>query len=238
MTGQANKQWPIPPALVAWGGLALAIIIGVSWAASAGVLTWSMAVGAREAGQAFVAGYAPVAYALYAALFVVMALVLFPAQLWIIVIGAMLFGFWPALVVSWAAAVLSAVCVFMLARGALAARYHHGAGKYLARIEAEFHKDQLSWMLVMRFIPVVPYCISNVAPALLGARLTPFLIASMIGVVPYVAAYTFVGGQAGEVLDTNAPPDLGSIAGHMLPIMLAVAALPLLALVVKRLKSQ
>lgn len=227
------KRGP-PIALIVWGLVALAIIGGVTWASVSGKLTWSMAVDAREAAAALVSGYTVFAYACYILLFIVMALALFPAQLWIIVFGAMLFGFWPALIVSWLAAVLSAMLVFELARGALAHRYRAKASKYLARIEEAFSRDQLSWMLVMRFIPMVPYCISNVAPAFLGARPVPFLIATVIGVIPYVAAYTFAGDRAGAVLDRDTPPDLASLAGDLLPIMLAVAAMPLLALVVRR----
>ena len=193
-----------------------------------------MAVDAKEAAEGFVAGYAVVAYAAYVALFVVMALALFPAQLWIIVFGAMVFGFWPALIASWAAAVLSSVVVFVAARGALAGRYRERAGKYLARVEEGFRRDQFSWMLAVRFVPVVPYFVSNVAPVFLGARLAPFVVAAGIGLIPYVGAYTFAGARAASVLDRDAPPDLGSLAADMFPVMLAVAALPLLAMAVRR----
>jgi len=230
----AEPQRGIPVALIAWGAVALAIIAGVSWAVASGAITWSMAVDAKEAAAAFVSGYALFAYTCYILLFVVMAVALFPAQLWIIVFGAMLFGFWPALLVSWFAAVLSAMVVFVAARGALAGSYRARAGKYLARVEAEFKRDQLSWMLAMRFIPVVPYCISNVAPAFLGARPAPFLIATVIGVIPYVGAYTFAGDRAAAVLDRDTPPDVASLAADMLPVMLAIAALPLLAVAVRR----
>lgn len=234
MTEQQVKSGP-PWVLVGWAVVAAAIVAGVTWATSTGVLTWSMAVDAREGAAGFVAGYPVLAYAGYVLLFVVMALLLFPAQLWIIIFGAMLFGFWPALIVSWAAAVLSAAAVFGAGRTLLAERYRAASEKYLGRLQQEFSKDQLIWMLAVRFIPVVPYCISNVAPAFLGARFAPFLIAAAIGVVPYVSAYSFAGAKAGEVLNRDTPPDVASLAADMFPVMLAVAALPLVALAVRRL---
>lgn len=232
------KPRKIPLALILWGAAALAIIAALIWTTATGLLTWSMAVDAREAAESFIARYAVLAYAGYIALFVVMALALFPAQLWIIVFGAMLFGFWQALVVSWFAAVLSAASVFLAARGALAGRYRAKAGKYLARVEEGFRRNQLSWMLAMRFVPVVPYFVSNLAPAFLGARLPPFLVAAVIGVIPYVAAYTFAGDRAGAVLDRETAPDLAGLAAEMFPVMLAVAALPLAALLVRRLGTR
>jgi uncharacterized membrane protein YdjX (TVP38/TMEM64 family) len=233
-----KRGWAVPPALVAWIAVAVAILAGVTWATSAGLLTWAMAVDARATAQEFVDRYVIIAYAVYVALFVVMALALFPAQLWIIVFGAMVFGFWPALIVSWAAALLSAVTVFLAARGALAGKYREKAGRYLARVEQEFQRDQFSWMLAMRFVPVVPYFVSNVAPAFLGARLPPFAVAASIGVIPYVAAYTFAGDKAASVLDRDTPPDVASLAADMFPVMLAVAILPLLALAVKRVRRK
>jgi uncharacterized membrane protein YdjX (TVP38/TMEM64 family) len=233
-----RRSWLIPPALVAWIAAAIAILIGLTWATSAGLLTWAMAVDAREAAQDFVARYAIIAYAGYVALFVVMALALFPAQLWIIVFGAMVFGFWQAMIVSWAAAVLSAASVFIAARGALAGNYREKASKYLARVEQEFQRDQFSWMLAMRFVPVVPYFVSNVAPAFLGARLPPFIVAASIGVIPYVTAYTFAGDKAASVLDRDTPPDVASLAADMFPVMVAIAMLPVAALAVKRLRRK
>lgn len=232
---EAKRGFPVAP--IVWALVAVALVAGASWAVATGVITWSIAVEARAAAQDFVDHYTVLAYAGYLALFVVLALALFPAQLWIIVFGAMLFGFWPAFIVSWAATVASAVLVLMLARGVLADRYRAKASKYLARIEEGFQRDQVSWMLAMRFIPVVPYFVSNVAPAFLGARLTPFTAAAAIGVIPYVGAYTFAGAKAATVLDEETPPDLASIAAEMFPVMLAIAALPLLALLVRRLRA-
>lgn len=228
------KRRRYPAALVAWLAGAVAVIVAIYWAASAGLLSWEMAVESRMAADEFVARNTVLAYAAYLILFVGLALALFPAQLWIIVFGAVLFGFWPALIVSWLAAAASAALVFLLARGVLAEGYRARASKYLARIEKGFQRDQFSWMLAVRFIPVVPYCISNVAPAFLGARFAPFLAATIIGVIPYVTAYTFAGAKAASVLDSSKPPDVAGLAADMAPVMLAIAALPMAALLVRR----
>ena len=93
----------------------------------------------------------------------------------------------------------------------------------------------LSWILAMRLFPAVPYCVTNVAPAVLGARMAPFVVATVIGVVPYVAAYTFAGDKAGAVLDADVAPDVGKLAADLFPVMLALAALPVAAMLVRKL---
>jgi uncharacterized membrane protein YdjX (TVP38/TMEM64 family) len=117
----------------------------------------------------------------------------------------------------------------------MAGRYRAKAGKYLAKVEAGFRLDQLSWILAMRLFPAVPYCITNVAPAVLGARMAPFVVATLIGVIPYVAAYTFAGDKAAAVLDADVAPDVGKLAGDLFPVMLALAALPVAAILVRKL---
>jgi uncharacterized membrane protein YdjX (TVP38/TMEM64 family) len=228
------KKKSAPIGLIVWCIAAVAIIAGLSWAVATGKLTWAMAVDAKEAAAGFVAGAPVIAYAVYVSLFVVLALALFPAQLWIIMFGAVLFGFWPALIVSWMATVASAIIVFLAASNFLAKLYRERTRKHLERVEEAFLKDQFAWMLAVRFIPVVPYFVSNIAPALLGGRLAPFSLAAAIGVIPYVSAYTFAGAKAAAVLDRDKPPDVASLAADMLPIMLAIAVLPLASIAVKR----
>jgi len=235
VTESLEEKRGAPLGLIAWGVGAAVIIAGLTWATATGQLTWSMAVGAKEAASGFVAANPVLAYAIYLALFVVMALALFPAQLWIIMFGAMLFGFWPALIVSWAATVTSAVVVFVLARGVLVGRYRAKVGRHLAKVETGFRRDQLSWILAMRLFPAVPYCVTNVAPAVLGARMAPYVVATVIGVIPYVAAYTFAGDKAGAVLDADVAPDVGKLAADLFPVMLALAALPVAAMLVRKL---
>jgi uncharacterized membrane protein YdjX (TVP38/TMEM64 family) len=230
-TGKGRK---FPFALIAWIAAAVVVVVAIYWSVNAGLLSWEMAVEARAAAQEFVARNMVLAYAGYIALFVVLAVVLFPAQLWIIVFGAMVFGFWPAIIVSWIASALGAIAVFVMARGVMGNFYRAKASRYLSRIEAGFQSNQLSWMLTMRFIPFVPYFVSNVAPAFLGARLPPFAIATVIGVVPYVAGYSFIGAQTASVFDEGKPPDVASLAAAMAPVLLVIATLPTLAMLVRR----
>jgi uncharacterized membrane protein YdjX (TVP38/TMEM64 family) len=224
---------PIPLGLILWGVAALAILGALMWAVTTGRLTWSMAVDTREAALGFVAGYPVLAYAAFIGLFVLMAVALLPIQLWTIVFGAMLFGFWPAVVTAWFASILGALVVFVAARGVLAGQYRNAVSKYLPKVEREFQENQLLWMLTLRLVPIVPYCVGNVAPVFLGARPAPFAIATAIGVIPYVFVYAFAGDRASLVLDADTPPDLARLTAEMFPVMLAVAAVPVLALFVR-----
>jgi uncharacterized membrane protein YdjX (TVP38/TMEM64 family) len=228
-----GRNWPI--GLIVWALAAAVVIVGATWAASTGVVTWSMAVDAKEMAAGFVAGYPVVAYLAFMAFYVAMALALFPAQLWVTVFGSMLFGFWPGFFVAWLSTVLAAGAVFVAARSLLAERYRTATAKYLGRIEEGFAKDQFMWMLSMRLMPVVPFVVSNVAPTFLGARIRPYMAAAVVGSIPHMLMYCYVGAKAGEALNRDAPPDVGSFAASMAPALLILAVLPLAAVAVRRL---
>jgi len=178
------------------------------------------------------------AFAAYVAFFLVMSLLLFPAQLWVILIGAVLLGFERGFAASWLAACLSAALVFLLARSALGGVYRRHAQRYLDRVEAAFQRDQFLYMLMLRFIPVCPYCVANVLPAVLGANFWRYLLATAIGVIPYIGVYSFAGARAAAILDPDRPPDLASISADLIPVLAAFAALPLLAIIVRSMSKR
>ncbi len=233
-----RKTFVATAGLAAWIALALAAAAAFYWAIASGVFSWAALVEARLALSDLVALRPWATFGAYIAFFVVMSLVLFPAQLWVILIGAILLGFERGFAASWLAACVSAGLVFWLARSAFGGVYRRHAQRYLDRVEAAFQRDQFLYMLMLRFIPVCPYCVANVLPAVLGARFWPFLAATAIGVVPYVGVYSFAGARAAAMLDPERAPDLASISADLIPVLAAFAALPVLAIVVRSVRRR
>ncbi len=219
--------------LVIWLLIAISASGALYYAASTGLLSWSTLVEARTALNDLVAQSPILAVALYVGVFVTLSLVLFPAQLWIILVGGILFGFAGGFAITWFAAVFSSMIVYFVSKGTLGALYRRRAGKYLERVAEIFRLDQFWYMLTLRFVPICPYCIANIIPAMLGARPTPYLISTMIGVTPYIAVYSFAGAQAGSMLAIGEPPNLAETARLIIPVLAAFAALPILAIVAR-----
>jgi uncharacterized membrane protein YdjX (TVP38/TMEM64 family) len=217
-----------------WLLVALLASAAIYWLAARGALSWSSAVAAHATLAEIATSHPVLMIAAYVAVFTAAALLLFPAQLWIIVLGGVLFGFERAFAVSWAAAVLSAGLVFVIARSTIGEIYRRHARGYLDRIGGAFQKDQFLYILMLRFIPICPFCVTNVAPALLGARLTPYLAATAIGVAPYVATYCFAGGRAAAMLDPDHPPDPASFSNDIIVVLSALAAMPVIAVIARR----
>jgi uncharacterized membrane protein YdjX (TVP38/TMEM64 family) len=145
----------------------------------------------------FVLRHEASAVAAFVALYAAAVALSLPVGVYLTVIGGVLFG----TVVGGAAAVLGAsigaICIFLLARWAL----NSGLGDWLTRragatgrrIAQGFRADALSYLLFLRLVPVFPFWLVNLVPALCGVGLLPFAAATFIGIMPAAFAFAFVG---------------------------------------------
>jgi len=150
-----------------------------------------------------------------------------------------LFGIVWGSVLSILGATLGAVLVFLAARSAFAALFRARAGGALQRLEEGFRRDAFNYLLFLRLVPVFPFWLVNVVPALFGMRLGPYALATAIGIIPGAIVYASVGAGLGTVLDRGEQPDWGLIAQpHILLPILGLAVLALVPVVYKRWKAR
>jgi uncharacterized membrane protein YdjX (TVP38/TMEM64 family) len=88
-------------------------------------------------------------------------------------------------------------------------------------------------------VPVFPFWLINIVPALLGMQLKRYALATLLGIVPASIVYASVGAGLGAVLKRGEQPNLGIIfEWHILLPLLGLAALALLPVVIARLRRQ
>ena len=134
-------------------------------------------------------------------------------------------------------ATVGATLVFLAARTVLAEPLKARAGPWLGRMQHGFAQNALSYLLVLRLVPLFPFVVVNLVPAFLGVRLSTFVLATFFGIMPGGFVYAAVGSGLGAVLDAGGRPDFGIIFRPqiLLPI-LGLAVLALLPVVYKRLQ--
>ena len=92
-------------------------------------------------------------------------------------------------------------------------------------------------LLTLRLVPVVPFWLVNLVPALLGVPFRTFLIGTAIGIIPGTIVYTLVGNGLGAVLDQGGTPDLDIIfEPEILAPILGLALLAMSPVLYHRLK--
>lgn len=149
--------------------------------------------------------------------------------------GGFLFGLFPGVVFNVLAAGTGAVLVFLAARagfGAALAQRLERRGGAAARLQEELVRNEWSVLFLMRLVPMVPFFVANLVPALLGTSLWRYTVATYLGIVPGALVFTSVGAGLGEVFARGETPDLGVIFEPQILVpllgLVGLAALPIL----------
>ena len=149
----------------------------------------------RDKLQAFVDHYGPMAVIAYAAVYVIAVALSIPGAVFLTILGGFLFGWFFGGAVASVSATLGAVLVFLIARTSVGDILARKAGPKLQKFADGFREDAFSYLLFLRFLPIMPFWMTNLAAALFGVRAETFAFATMIGILP--ATFTFATAGAG-----------------------------------------
>jgi uncharacterized membrane protein YdjX (TVP38/TMEM64 family) len=213
--------------------LAPLLVLGLGIAAVYGLglqrqLSWAALAAHQAALHAFVAAH-PVASAIgYVALYAVAVALSLPGGAVLTVAGGLLFGVAPGAALAVVGATLGAVLLFLIARYALYDLLATKAGPLMARIRPGLESNGFSYLLALRLLPVFPFWLVNLAPALAGMRLAPYAAATFLGIIPGAVVFASIGAGVGSVLASGGTPDLSLVfSPRILLPLLGLAALSL-----------
>jgi uncharacterized membrane protein YdjX (TVP38/TMEM64 family) len=169
--------------------------------------------------------FGPWAAVLFVGLHTVATMVGFPAVM-LTILGGFWFGlFWGSL---WSAigATLGAVGAFFLARSLLHDWIQHRFEHHplLVKFNQATAQNPLSFILTVRFVPISPFTVMNFLLGLTKISGWVYTLGTLVGILPWVITYTWVGVAGQQTLRGGSPIPL-AIAGCVLTI---VSALPLL----------
>lgn len=189
----------------------------------------------REALTAFRDANFALTMAAYVAIYIIAVAFSVPGAVWLTIGAGFLFGTALATGLTVVSATAGAILIFLAARSSLGAYLHEKAGAWLARIEAGFRDGEVSYLLIMRLVPAIPFFVANLAPAFLDVRLRTFAWTTFVGIIPGTAVYASIGAGLGGLLDGGGEPDLGVIfTPSILGPLLGLAVLSALPLVLSR----
>jgi uncharacterized membrane protein YdjX (TVP38/TMEM64 family) len=178
---------------------------------------------------AFVRQHYYAALALFALAYILVTTLSLPGATLMSVLGGFLFGTLVGVGAVVVAATIGATLVFLAARTAFRDFFQTRAGGFMKKMEAGFNENAFSYLLLLRLIPLFPFFIVNVAPAFSRIRLTTFVAATFIGIIPGVFAFVSAGSGLGAVLERGGEIKLTGLLTQP-EILTPIAALSLLAL--------
>jgi uncharacterized membrane protein YdjX (TVP38/TMEM64 family) len=127
------------------------------------------------------------------------------------ILGGFLFGTWLGTSYAVAGATLGSVAVFLAARTALGDAMRARAGGAVQRMRQGFQENALSYLLFLRLIPVFPFWLVNLVPALVGVPLGTYVIGTFAGIIPGTLVYASVGNGLDALVTSGGTPSLAII---------------------------
>ncbi|MBL4691203.1 MAG: TVP38/TMEM64 family protein [Rhodospirillales bacterium] len=175
----------------------------------------------------------------FVALYALVVALSVPGAVWLSLAAGLLMGTVAATILVVFAATLGALGIFLIARYALADFFHQKMGAAGRKMEAGFQENAMSYLLVLRLVPLFPFWLVNLVPALLGVPARTFVIGTFFGIMPGTAVFCSIGNGLGAVIDRGEMPDLNTVfQPEIIGPLLALAVLSLIPVVYKKMRKQ
>jgi uncharacterized membrane protein YdjX (TVP38/TMEM64 family) len=187
-TGDEARRW------TRYVPITVIVILIVIVIASGGV-SFETVVAYRDSLQGWAERYGPLAVLAYAGAYVTGVALSVPGAVFLTILGGFLFGWLFGGTIAWLSATLGAVLVFLIARTSIGDILARKAGPRLQKLAEGFRRDAFSYLLFLRFLPIMPFWLTNLAPALLGVPVRTFAVASLIGLVPATFTFAAIGAS-------------------------------------------
>ncbi|MCH7487498.1 MAG: TVP38/TMEM64 family protein [Proteobacteria bacterium] len=153
--------------------------------------------------------------------------------------GGFLFG--TVLGTAWVvlSATLGATILFVIAKTSLGDLLRAKAGPWLKKMENGFKENALSYLLVLRLIPLFPFFVVNLVPAFLGVPLRTYVMGTLVGIIPGSFVYAAVGAGLGSIFDRNeAFTASGILTPEIVSALVGLSVLSLLPVAYKKIKAR
>lgn len=175
----------------------------------------------------------------YMAVYILAVAFSLPGALWLSLAGGLMFGTWQGGLLIVISATLGAGCLFLAARYVLGDTLRAKAGPILQKFEASFNRDAVSYMLILRLLPIFPFFIVNLGAALVGVRFPVFIITTFFGIMPGTFVFASIGNGISVVLQAGEQPDLSVMSKPEIALpLLGLALLSLAPVVWRRFKNE
>jgi len=143
--------------------------------------------------------YYAVSVLAYIALYALGIFVGLPVVVFMTILGGFLYGFWWSCFYSLGAATLGSVLYFILLRYALQNGFKEKYRGRLEQFKEQIHTYGPNYLLFLHFITIIPFVVINTLAALGDISFSTFLWTTIVGSLPVIALYSFVGKELGTI---------------------------------------
>ena len=235
----------LPLALILLFGVA---VTGIAWYTG---LSPIALLERRVAIDAFVGAHRLAALAAFASIYALSVALSLPGGALLTICGGIIFGGLAGGTAALIGATVGATAIFLIARSALGGWLVRRAGQRAEKAAAGFRADAFNYLLFLRLVPVFPFWLVNLVPALCGVRLATYVAATALGIIPGTFAFAFFGAGLDSAVTapmrayracvaaggTNCPHGFdpsAAVTPQLIAGLVALGVLSLVPVVVKR----
>ncbi len=192
MSIQTLKRW-LPLAIIT-------ALIGTAWASGIMELASLEAIKAqRESLLEHVSTHPVLSITSFIALYTIAVALSLPIATILTLLGGFLFGSILGTIAIVIGASTGATILFLIARSAIGSTLREKAGPLYDKVAENMKKNAIGYMLFMRLMPLFPFFLVNIVPALFNIRLLPYIATTVIGILPGTFVYANVGRELGTI---------------------------------------
>jgi uncharacterized membrane protein YdjX (TVP38/TMEM64 family) len=232
--------------------VASGVVIAMGWQRQ---LSFETLARHYEVLREFIAAHEVSAVAAYIALYIVAVALSVPVGAYLTVTGGILFGAILGGAAAVVGATIGAICMFLIAKSAIGEYFVRRAGRLAEKVAQAFRADAFNYLLFLRLVPIFPFWLVNLVPALCGVPLATFVAATALGIIPVAFAFAFFGAGLDSVIAAQQAayqsclaagrPDCrlefhmkAALTPELLGAFVALGILALIPVVVKRLRAR
>ncbi len=127
-------------------------------------------------------------------------------------------------------ATIGATIIFLAGRSAAGDVLTRRGGDTVAKLEAGFTNNALSYLFILRLVPLFPFWLVNLAAAAFRVPTQTYVLATFFGIMPGTFVYASVGAGLGSITESSnvgldvllQPAVIGPIVGLVLLSLLPV----------------
>jgi uncharacterized membrane protein YdjX (TVP38/TMEM64 family) len=153
--------------------------------------------------KSFISENFVVALASYMAIYIAAVAVSAPGGLVLTLAGGLLFGWKVGIPATVIAATIGASIIFLVAKSSFGETLAAKAGPALEKFRSGFKENALSYLLFLRLVPLFPFVLVNIAPALLGVPFRTYVTGTLLGIIPGTSAFSVAGAGLGSVVEAQ-----------------------------------
>ncbi|MFT4552989.1 MAG: putative membrane protein YdjX (TVP38/TMEM64 family) [Chlamydiales bacterium] len=134
---------------------------------------------------------------------------------------------------------IGACIIFLIARTTLGDSLKQKAGKFMNKMESGLKENAVSYLLFLRFVPIFPFWVANLAPAFFGVSFFTYAWTTVIGITPGSFVFTQAGAGLGAILDSEEKFSVSTILNNDMKIaLLALGIFALIPILLKKLQNK